>query len=211
MTDSTNPPVEKTASAAGDRKPLTTRFDDAFCLAHELHREQHRKGTKTPYISHLIAVASLVLEAGGDEDMAIAALLHDAIEDQGEKISLEQIEARFGSRVARIVHDCTDAFTQPKPPWKQRKLDYLARVPEFADDSRLVCAADKLHNAMSVLRDVRTMGDAVFERFHGRKEGTLWYQRAIAGALTKAGPNPLTKELNRVVKELENQCGVFEA
>jgi (p)ppGpp synthase/HD superfamily hydrolase len=208
MTDNANSFAQPGAFAGGERTPLTASFDDAFRLAHELHRDQRRKGTQTPYISHLIAVASLVLDAGGDEETAIAALLHDTIEDQGDKISLEQIEARFGPRVARIVNDCTDAFTQPKPPWKQRKLDYLAHVPNLGADSRLVCTADKLHNARSILRDFRALGGAVFERFKGGKEGTLWYQRAIADALTKAGQNVLTRELNLVVKELENECGV---
>src|SRR5262245_31935162 len=134
MTDNANTFVEPGASAGSERKPLTARFDDAFRLAHELHRDQRRKGAQTPYMSRLIAVASLVVDAGVDEETAIAALLHDAIEDQGEKISLEQIEARFGSRVAGIVHDCTDAFTQPKPPWKQRKLDYRAHVPNLCAD-----------------------------------------------------------------------------
>jgi GTP pyrophosphokinase len=138
-----------------------------------LHAGQTRKRTDRPYIGHLLGVTALVLENGGDEDEAIAALLHDAVEDQGGVITLEAIRRKFGDRVARIVEGCTDSFTTPKPPWRQRKEDYLARLRTALPDVRLVSAADKLNNAREILRDYRTEGEAVWARFNGGKDGTL--------------------------------------
>ena len=148
-------------------------------------------------------MAALVLEQGGDEDLAIAALLHDAVEDQGGPATREVIRARFGDRVTAIVDGCTDADTQPKPPWRARKEAYLAHLPDASADVRLVSAADKLHNARSVLADYRQVGDALWARFRGGKVGTLWYYRALVTAYRAAGSSPLVEELDRTVTELE--------
>jgi (p)ppGpp synthase/HD superfamily hydrolase len=150
-----------------------------------------------------MSVAALVLEAGGGEDEAVAALLHDVVEDCGGHPVLEEIRSRFGNRVAYIVDGCTDAYTIPKPPWKARKLEYLDHLREAPDDVRLVSAADKLHNVRTILADLRNDGDSVWERFSGRREGTLWYYRAVLDVLSEGKPNRLVEELHRVVSELE--------
>jgi (p)ppGpp synthase/HD superfamily hydrolase len=149
-------------------------------------------------------VASIVIEYGGDEDMAIAALLHDAVEDQGGVQRLREIRKKFGKRVARIVDGCTDSYDEPKPPWMERKHAYVARVASESEEVRLVSAADKLSNARETLHDARTEGDAVFDRFAGKKKGTLWYYRALVDEFRKAGNNPLVEELDRVVSKLES-------
>jgi (p)ppGpp synthase/HD superfamily hydrolase len=182
---------------------LGPRFEEAFRFAAERHATQTRKKTDVPYISHLMSVAALVLEAGGDEDQTIAALLHDVVEDCGGEPVLEEVRQHFGDRVAKIVAGCTDAYTIPKPAWKQRKLDYLEVLRRADDDVRLVSAADKLHNVRTILADYRTEGDAVWERFSGRRDGTLWYYRAVLDVLTGGNPNRLVGELQRVVTELE--------
>jgi len=182
---------------------LGSRFAEAFRLAAEKHASQTRKKTDVPYISHLMSVAALVLEAGGDEDQTIAALLHDVVEDCGGEPVLEEVRRNFGGRVARIVAGCTDAYTIPKPAWKQRKLDYLEVLRRADDDVRLVSAADKLHNVRTILADYRAEGDAVWERFSGRRDGTLWYYRAVLDVLSGGNPNRLVGELRRVVTELE--------
>ena len=183
---------------------LGPRFDDAFRFAAEKHAAQTRKRTDVPYISHLMSVAALVLEAGGDEDQAIAALLHDVVEDCGGEPMLEKVRGRFGDRVAKIVQGCTDAYAVPKPPWKQRKLDYLELLRSADDDIRLVSAADKLHNVRTILTDYRREGDSVWDRFSGRRDGTLWYYRAVLEVLRAGRPNRLVDELQRVVTELES-------
>jgi (p)ppGpp synthase/HD superfamily hydrolase len=172
--------------------------------AARLHARQVRKRTDRPYIGHLLSVTSIVIEYGGDEEMAIAALLHDAVEDQGGTPRLKEIRKKFGKRVAHIVDGCTDSCTEPKPPWMERKRAYLDHVGEENADVRLVSAADKLSNVRETLNDVRQHGDEVFERFAGKKEGTLWYYRALVGAFRKAGNNPLVEELDRAVTELES-------
>jgi (p)ppGpp synthase/HD superfamily hydrolase len=182
---------------------LGSRFNEAFLFAAEKHATQTRKKTDVPYISHLMSVASLVLEAGGGEDEGVAALLHDVVEDCGGHPVLEEIRQRFGDRVATIVEGCTDAYTIPKPPWKQRKLDYLEVLRRADEDVRLVSAADKLHNVRSILADYRREGDSVWERFSGRRDGTLWYYRAVLDVLRQGKANRLVDELERVVTELE--------
>ncbi len=162
---------------------LGPRFDEAFRYATNKHAEQTRKKTDVPYISHLMSVAALVLEAGGDEDQTIAALLHDVVEDCGGEPVLEEVRQRFGDRVANIVEGCTDTYTIPKLPWKQRKLDHLEVLRRADEDIRLVSAADKLHNVRTILADYRTEGDRVWERFSGRRDGTLWYYRAVLDVL----------------------------
>jgi (p)ppGpp synthase/HD superfamily hydrolase len=182
---------------------LGPRFNAAFLFAAEKHVSQTRKSTDVPYISHLMSVAALVLEAGGGEDEAIAALLHDVVEDCGGHPVLAEVRQRFGDRVANIVQGCTDAYTIPKPPWKKRKLDYLDVLRCSGNDVRLVSAADKLHNVRTILADYRREGDSVWERFSGRKDGTLWYYRAVLDVLRDGKPNRLVDELQRVVTELE--------
>jgi len=192
-------------TAPGPR--LGDRFGEAFRFAAEKHARQTRKKTGVPYISHLMSVAALVLEAGGDEDQAIAALLHDVVEDCGGEPMLAEVRRRFGDRVARIVAGCTDAYTVPKPPWKQRKLDYLDVLRGSNEDVRLISAADKLHNVRTILAEYRSAGDSVFERFSGRRDGTLWYYRAVLEVLRSGQPNRLVEELERVVTELETLVG----
>ena len=182
---------------------MTSRFEQALVFATQLHQEQRRKGSGVPYISHLLSVTALVIEHGGDEDEAIAALLHDAIEDQGGPRAREQIRSRFGDHVTEIVDGCTDSETSPKSPWKGRKLAYIAHLGGASASIRLVSAADKLHNARTILNDYRTMGDEIWERFAGRKEGTLWYYRSVLDVLSQAGRTPLVEELDLVVSQLE--------
>lgn len=185
---------------------LTSRFEDALVFAAQLHRDQPRKGSNVPYVSHLLAVSSLVIEHGGDEDQAIAALLHDAIEDQGGPKARDQILRRFGERVTAIVDGCTDSQADPKPPWRARKEAFIAGISAKSPSVQLVCAADKLHNARCILSDYRDVdvGEKLWQRFKGGgREGTLWYYRELANALVQSGPTPLVDELERVVAEIE--------
>ena len=189
---------------AGSRAPkVSPRFEHALQYAASLHAGQERKGTNVPYVAHLMSVAALVLEDGGDEDEAIAALLHDAVEDQGGQPTLEQIRQRFGQRVAGIVEGCTDRDTSPKPPWRQRKEQYLAYLRHTSAEVRRVSSADKLHNARAILADFRQVGDALWQRFQGDKEGTLWYYRSLVTVFREAGSGLIVEELDRVVTELE--------
>jgi (p)ppGpp synthase/HD superfamily hydrolase len=183
---------------------FSSRFIEALGYAARLHARQIRKRTDRPYIGHLLGVASIVIEYGGDEEMAIAALLHDAVEDQGGTPRLREIRRKFGQRVAHIVDGCTDSYTEPKPPWMERKRAYVKRVAREPAEVRMVSAADKLSNARETLHDVREQGDTVFGRFAGEKQGTLWYYRALVIEFRKAGGNPLVEELDRVVTELES-------
>jgi GTP pyrophosphokinase len=188
---------------------ISEKFSEALVLAASLHRGQRRKGGGAPYIAHLLAVAATVIEFGGTEDQAIAGLLHDAVEDQGGAATREVIRRMFGETVADIVDACTDTDVEPKPPWRERKeafIDSLGAVPAPA---LLVILADKLHNAQSTLRDLRTSGDGVWTRFRGGRDGTLWYYRAIAGALrpVDAATAALGREYALVVAELEAAAG----
>jgi (p)ppGpp synthase/HD superfamily hydrolase len=149
-----------------------------------------------------MAVSSLVLENGGDEDLAIAGLLHDVVEDCGGMPRLREVERKFGERVAKVVEGCTDSFTDPKPPWLERKQNYLERLKREDDETRLVSACDKLHNVRTVLGDYREQGESVWERFAGKRDGTLWYYRALSVEFSRK-PNRVTRELETVVKELE--------
>jgi (p)ppGpp synthase/HD superfamily hydrolase len=178
---------------------LTERFDDAFRFAHELHRAQRRKGTPIPYISHLMTVAALVLEHGGTEDQAIAGLLHDAPEDQGGAATLDEIRRRFGNTVGKIVADCTDAWTDPKPEWHERKKAYIQRLPHKSRDSLLVSLADKTHNAEAIFWDYRKHGEALWSRFNGRAHGTRWYYNALGEVFQRALPGALSDRLAKAV------------
>lgn len=183
---------------------LSTQFTKALVYATELHATQVRKGSGVPYIAHLLGVASLALEYGGTEEEAIAALLHDAIEDQGGAPIRVEIQRRFGDRVAAIVEGCTDTDVTPKPPWRERKEAYIAHISHASASVRLVSAADKLYNAQSILKDYRLIGEELWQRFTGKKEGTLWYYRSLVEAFRQAGSTPLIEELDRVVSELES-------
>ena len=184
---------------------LTHRFENALAYAHQLHVHQRRKGNQTPYIAHLLSVTSLVLEAGGDEDTAIAALLHDAVEDQGGLETLDEIRQRFGDRVATIVEACSDTYVQPKPPWQERKEAYLQHLPESSPEAQLVSLADKLHNARSILRDLTQDGNLVWDKFNGGKAGTLWYYRRLVEIFRNVANGFLVEELTNVVSQIEQR------
>ena len=181
---------------------LGTRLQSAFRYAAEKHEGQARKHSSVPYLSHLMAVASLVLEAGGDEEMAIAALLHDVVEDCGGMPRLREVRKLFGDRVAKIGEGCTDSFGDPKAEWKQRKNDYLEHVKHADIETRLVSAADKLHNVRTILTDYRQDGESIWSRFSGKKDGTLWYYRALSDEFQRSS-NRLSRELAIAVAELE--------
>jgi len=183
---------------------LTERFYTALDYAARLHAAQTRKGSGVPYVSHLLAVAGLVLDHGGDEDEAIAALLHDAVEDQGGAATAAEIRRRFGDRVADIVEGCSDTDVTPKPPWRARKEAYLAHLRAASPSVLLVSAADKLHNARSMLHEYRNTGEEVWARFNGGREGTLWYFREVIAALRAAGDNAIVGDLEGIVNELES-------
>ena len=188
-------------------RPLSPRFSDALVFACELHRDQPRKGTDVPYVSHLLGVASLALEHGADEDEAIAALLHDAVEDQGGEVTAAEIRARFGDRVADIVLACSDTVVVPKPPWRMRKEAYLAHVRDADASAQLVLACDKLHNVRTLLVEYRSVGESLWTRFRGGRE-TLWYYRALVDAFAAHGRTPLVDELDRAVRALEDAAKV---
>jgi (p)ppGpp synthase/HD superfamily hydrolase len=192
-------------------KPLlTARFDEALAFTSQVHRLQARKGGAIPYLAHLLAVTALVLEYGGDEDTAIAALLHDTVEDQGGLPMLERVRAAFGSRIAAIVMEVSDNEGDPKPPWKKRKQDFIDSIPRLSPEARLIALADKLHNVRSTIAEFRRVGDGVWAHFHGRRDGTLWYYREVLSALKKnpqVTNEPLLEELTRDIKELFTLAG----
>jgi (p)ppGpp synthase/HD superfamily hydrolase len=167
---------------------LTERFDIALGYASKAHREQVRKGSGVPYIAHLLGVASIALEYGADEDQAIAALLHDAVEDQGGLERLEDIRNRFGERVAGIVADCTDSHVIPKPPWRERKEQYIASLDGKPAASLLVSLADKTHNAEAIVADLERSGDEVWMRFTGKRDGTIWYYETLVVTFARLVP-----------------------
>lgn len=187
---------------------LNSRFDSALVYAAQAHAGQTRKGTKVPYIAHVLAVTALGLENGASEDEAIAALLHDTVEDSGGLPRLEDIRVRFGPMVAEIVLGCTDATETPKPPWKERKLAYLRDLETASPSVLLVSACDKLHNVRSLVTTLRNEGEAAWERFKGGREGTLWYYRAALDVLARRGTSPtLVQELKIALEELHRLAG----
>lgn len=195
----------------GNAIKLGPRFLKAFLFAAEKHAGQVRKASRTPYIAHLMGVASLALEFGGDEDIAIAALLHDVVEDCGGAPMLKEVKRRFGSRVAKIVDGCTDTDMDPKPPWRERKESYIRHLKNADADTRLVSAADKLNNVRSILSDYREVGESVWERFNGGREGTLWYYAALLRQFQRGKANRLIRELALAVQELEERARVGAA
>ena len=195
---------------AAQATQLTSRFDRAVSFARVAHAAQQRKGTSIPYISHLLGVASLVLEMGGDEDEAIAALLHDAVEDTGGVgVAMEAaIRAEFGDDVARIVVANSDTDEKPKPPWRERKQAYLDSLPGKARDELLVSLADKLHNARAVLSDHHQIGDEIWPRFKEGRDSQLWYYDELVRHFTAReddlGPAAAAKlgDFRRTIDEL---------
>ena len=176
----------------------------AFLFAAEQHSGQTRKASTIPYIAHLLGVASLVLEAGGDEDLAIAALLHDVVEDCGGAPMLKQVRRRFGKRVAHVVDGCTDADTEPKAPWRERKEKYLRHLKTADADTLLVSAADKLNNIRSILSDYRAIGESVWSRFNAGREGTLWYYRTLRDQFLMHERNRITLDFELAMSELDS-------
>jgi len=181
---------------------LGPRFEQALRFAVEVHAGQKRKGTEIPYIAHLLGVCALVLEDGGDEDEAIAALLHDAGEDAGGRERVEEIRARFGDRVARIVEECSDTLETPKLPWRERKEGYLARLEHASAEALRVSLADKLHNARAIARDHGEIGQKVWERFNADHDDVLWYHRSLADIFRRRSDSAMRVELARVVTDL---------
>jgi (p)ppGpp synthase/HD superfamily hydrolase len=197
----TTPPPPKSSRSTPTRKA----FVDAVAYASELHAQQTRKGTETPYLAHLLAVASLVLENGGDEEQAIAGLLHDGPEDQGGVEVLDEIRRRFGDRVADMVAECSDTFETPKPPWRDRKESYIRHLREASTGTFLVSAADKVHNLGCILRDYRNIGEILWDRFKASRAETIWYYTTLTETYERRGPQevqPLARELRLLLQEL---------
>jgi (p)ppGpp synthase/HD superfamily hydrolase len=194
-------------STSGSAALLSDRFTQALEMACRLHARQSRKGTRTPYVAHLLAVTSLVLEQGGTENEAIAAALHDAVEDQGGMETGREIARCFGDEVFDIVIGCSDCTEGPKPSWQGRKTAYLAKLRSASPSVHRVSLCDKLHNARSLLCDYRVMGEELWSRFNGGKDGTLWYYRELIVVYRERGASPLLDELERVVTELERLAG----
>jgi (p)ppGpp synthase/HD superfamily hydrolase len=190
---------------------LADRFIAAVAFANEVHGSRRRLGTEIPYMAHLLVVTGLVLEDGGDEAQAIAALLHDAVEDGGGHPMLERIRAEFGDEVAAIVEAASDsADPDDRRSWRERKEDYLAHLPEIADDGVLrVVLADKVHNARSIVRDYRAEGDALWSRFTNKTiDDQLWYYHALTEFFAERHPGPLVEDLKRALAELEELARV---
>jgi tetratricopeptide (TPR) repeat protein len=189
--------------------PLGGRFVEALRVAADLHGGQRRKSAEgepegAPYVEHLLGVAALVVADGGSADEAIAALLHDAVEDT--PASVGDIATLFGPDVARIVDACTDAYEIPKPPWRERKEAYVEHLETAPGDVLRVACADKLDNARAVLRDLRDVGESVWDRFNGGKDGTLWYYRTLTDLFLRRRPGYLSEELDRVVRQIEESA-----
>lgn len=182
---------------------LGPRYRDALVYAAHLHRRQFRKATNIPYVAHLIGVSSLVLEDGGDEDEAIAALLHDAVEDQGGQRTLAAIRKRYGARVASIVEGCTDSDRTPKPPWRERKEGFLARLRTAPPSVLRVSLADKVHNGRSLVRDIGVNGWEVWTRFRAGPPEQAWYYRSLLEIFQVRSESPMVAELERLVGEIE--------
>lgn len=193
---------------------LTGRFQHAFLMASEIHARQLRKGGTIPYVAHVMSVAALALEHGGGEDAAISGLLHDAVEDSEDGAATEaRIRAEFGAHVADTVLGCSDAVGvpgQPKPPWRERKEAYIARLAGHGDsDVLLVSACDKLHNARSIVADLRADGPAMWSRFSVSDPGRqLWYYESLARCYPGRVPAPLSDEVTRTVAQIRELSGV---
>jgi len=179
------------------------RIVDAFAFTYDLHRTQVRKGSRVPYITHLMGVAAIVGRHGGDEDQFIAALLHDAVEDQGGLETLDRIRDRFGEAVADYVAGCSDSDEPPKPPWWERKERFIETARTASPKQKLIIAADKLHNARALISDVREKGEAVWDLFNAGREGILWYYAEMVRVLAEDWSHPLLRELAEEVDALQ--------
>jgi (p)ppGpp synthase/HD superfamily hydrolase len=189
---------------SGESTPsLGPRFTRALELAYELHAGQTRKGSGVPYFGHLLGVTSIVIETGSPEDEVIAALLHDAAEDQGGRETLERIRSEFGDAVAGIVESCSDSFGEPRPPWEERKRAYLAHLEEASEAALRVSLADKLHNVRTIVVDYRDVGEELWERFNADRDEVLAYYRALAAIFSRRSPGALATELAVTVAELD--------
>jgi (p)ppGpp synthase/HD superfamily hydrolase len=182
---------------------LSPQFEKALTYATRIHGGQLRKKTRIPYIAHIIGVAAIAMEYGANETEAIAALLHDAVEDCGGAKRLRDIERKFGKKVARIVDGCTDTDRTPKPPWLERKKAYIAHVRHAPMPTKLVSASDKLHNVRAILMDYRKEGERLWSRFNAGKHGAPWYYRSLETASPGKRIEPLVQELNRTLTQLE--------
>jgi (p)ppGpp synthase/HD superfamily hydrolase len=187
----------------------TKDFESALKFASRLHAKQTRKGSDAPYISHLLAVAAIALEHGATEKEAIAALLHDAVEDQGGQATLDEIRRRYGKRVARIVDAVSDTDQSPKPPWRERKEAYVERIRSEPYSVRLVVAADKLHNLRDLLSSYRVQGDDLWTHFKGGRDGTLWYYHAVVDALV-ATAKPEENQLRAITEEIDRTLAALQ-
>jgi (p)ppGpp synthase/HD superfamily hydrolase len=186
---------------------LTNKLDHAFSYAHEVHAGQFKKGTSVPYLGHLMGVSSIVLDDGGSEDEAVAALLHDAAEDHGGRARLEDIRSRFGDAVARIVEDCTDSWDEPKPAWLARKRAYIQHARTLPSPSLRVSVADKVHNTYAILRDLRSVGEKAGERYDVRADDVLAYYESLVRAYREASGGKLVDELERIVRGIQREMG----
>jgi (p)ppGpp synthase/HD superfamily hydrolase len=186
---------------------LTGQFSKALVYAELKHHNQVRKGGDIPYFGHLLSVAGLVINDGGSEEQAIAALLHDCVEDAGGPPTLDEIRKNFGADVARIVDECSDTDVVPKPPWRDRKTAYIQHLDQVGEDTLLVSVADKLDNARSMLRDYHEHGPQLWQRFTRKNpQDHLWYYGALLAAYRNRGLNSwMVGELDRVVDELRRQ------
>src|SRR5208282_320939 len=202
--------AKRRAAKSKSAVKLGPRFLRAFAFAAVKHAGQTRKASTIPYLAHLMGVASLVLEFGGDEDMAIAALLHDVVEDCGGAPMLKEVRQNFGARVSKIVDGCTDSDTDPKPPWRERKEFYIRHLKTADAETRLVSAADKLNNVRSILSDYREVRELIWLRFKGGREGTLWYYQALLEEFLRRKPNRLVREFQLAVEALE-ACARMDA
>ena len=188
---------------------ISEKFEEALVYATQAHGNQMRKKTGIPFVAHILGVTAIALEYGASETEAISALLHDTVEDCGGADRLRDIREKFGDDVAGIVDGCTDAYETPKPPWLERKRAYIEHLKDSDSSTRLVSASDKLHNTRAILAELRRHGTDVFDRFGGKKDGTLWYYRTLVTAFREHGNHTdLIDELDRVVTEIEKLAGV---
>ena len=190
-----------------DQPRYGKRVDEAFALVAETFRNKIRKQTSIPYLTHLMQVAVWVWENGGDEDQFLAGLLHDYLEDIPDGTAGELGE-RFGERVARLVVALSDTTVKPKPPWEERKRNYVEQLKDEPAELKLISACDKIHNATRILEDFRDVGDEVFERFKPSKEQTLWYYRGVTDALGRGWDHPLVGRLRGIVEALHRETGI---
>lgn len=187
---------------------LSPLFEQGARIRHASPLQPNAKEDRIPFIAHILGVTAITMEYGGSETEAIGALLHDTVEDCGGAERLRDIKERFGNDVAGIVEGCTDTDQVPKPPWLERKKAYIAHLKDSDSSTRLMSASDKLHNTRAILADLRRIGTEVFERFNGKKGGTLWYYRSLVTVFREHGDHTdLIDELDRVVSEIEKLAG----